>query len=287
MRPRIPRPQAGKSIFGGNVIELKQKPIWLIWGRTPQGTKIPLWSSTGHYGLRWNDPDFLIGYDSALRAKDHFRAEGIGFVIPDGYCLLDIDNVALDSPALLELIQCIDSYAELSPSGKGVHILVKHGLGLIRNKVITTASGITIEIKPHTFSTYTDNIIKDSPIKDATEILKRTYYILEDGIEEKAEWGNTGEPRTYSTAYITAAITSECNLVRYSTKGSRTNTLLAAASRLGRFRDHLGRIEIELKAAAKTTGLKDAKIKATVKAGFAYSSNTIFLVHRKVKAERP
>ena len=182
-----------------------------------------------------------------------------------------------DSPGLQELIQEIDSYTELSPSGKGVHIIVKHGLGAIKNAVITTASGLTIEIKPNTYSTYTGNIIHDFPIKDATDLIRTTYKILDAGIE-KSKMGieatvaaKGGNRVLFPEAYIKAAILKECERVRAAAKGTRTNTLLSAASKLGRFQYSRNIIEEKLRSAARPTGLNDDKIKRTIEAGFRYN----------------
>jgi primase-polymerase (primpol)-like protein len=60
-----------------------------------------------------------------------YRADGIGFVftIADPFCGIDLDKCRDKNgrikEASLKLIRHIGSYAEISPSGDGVHIIVK------------------------------------------------------------------------------------------------------------------------------------------------------------------
>lgn len=59
----------------------------------------------------------------ALLAKDKYKASGIGFVIPKGMYLFDIDGRALDDSFVILMLERFGSYAEKSPSGNGIHVL--------------------------------------------------------------------------------------------------------------------------------------------------------------------
>lgn len=72
-------------------------------------------------------------FDKVLEAyRGDAGYDGIGFVLCSGDPLTGIDLDGCRDPEMGEVAQwaaeivcCFDSYTELSPSGKGVHILVK------------------------------------------------------------------------------------------------------------------------------------------------------------------
>lgn len=63
--------------------------------------------------------------------------EGIGLELANGICGVDIDHAITDgepSRTLLDIVETMDSYTELSPSGEGVHVLFKGEIPEGRNK---------------------------------------------------------------------------------------------------------------------------------------------------------
>lgn len=81
-----------------------------------------------------NDPTTWCDFDTACRGKERFGLDGIGFMFSgDGIFGIDIDHCydpetqELD-PAAAEIIETVQSYTELSPSGTGIHILCKGAL---------------------------------------------------------------------------------------------------------------------------------------------------------------
>ena len=63
---------------------------------------------------------------------------GIGFVIPRGYFFVDIDHKELDDPLVKELLSLFPTYAEISPSGNGIHFYGKCDLGIIPTEPVTS-----------------------------------------------------------------------------------------------------------------------------------------------------
>ena len=49
--------------------------------------------------------------------------DGLGFMLGDGIFGVDIDGVELNDPVVREVLTTLNSYAEVSPSGKGVHVI--------------------------------------------------------------------------------------------------------------------------------------------------------------------
>lgn len=121
-------------------LELRSLPRWVA-----RKGKIPIDPNTGKQA-KANDSNTWGTYDAALRAAK--RTDGIGFELGDGIVGVDLDTVrdpatgelAPDARAIIDLL---DSYTELSPSGYGVHILIKaSGVTLPSHKVKLPQNGI-------------------------------------------------------------------------------------------------------------------------------------------------
>lgn len=74
-----------------------------------------------------NNPDTWSDFETALRAS--VRYSGIGFMFGNGIFGVDLDHVVTDtgtfSDTAREFLQTLQSYAEYSPSGTGLHILCR------------------------------------------------------------------------------------------------------------------------------------------------------------------
>jgi len=116
---------------------LKALPQWVGWKHIDRGgkqTKCPIDAKTG--GMADSTaPSTWSTFDQALAAWCHSEAlAGIGFVFAadDGFCGVDLDN-CIDpatnemKPWGREIVGALNSYSEISPSGKGVKIFVKAG----------------------------------------------------------------------------------------------------------------------------------------------------------------
>ena len=116
---------------------------WLCWRseeRDGKPTKVPRSPLTGEKA-KSTDPQTWASYDEAVNAYRVHGHHGIGFVFTpeDGLCGVDLDG-CLDpksgemEPWAQEAIEELDSYAEISPSGTGVHVLVRGELPEGRNR---------------------------------------------------------------------------------------------------------------------------------------------------------
>src|SRR5215218_6179925 len=123
-----------------NIRDLRQ---WLCW-RTEEHdgrpTKVPYSPLTGEKASS-TDPETWAGYEEAVSARKEHGYHGIGFVFTegDGLCGVDLDgcrnpeNGEVESWAQ-EIIEELGSYTEISPSGTGVHVLVRAELPEGRNR---------------------------------------------------------------------------------------------------------------------------------------------------------
>jgi hypothetical protein len=123
-----------------NIRDLRQWLCWRIEERDGKPTKVPYDPNTGEKAESTN-PKTWASYEKAVSVcKDH-GYEGIGFVFTpeDGLCGVDLDK-CLDPETgeiegwAREVIEELDSFTEISPSGKGVHVLVRATLPEGRNR---------------------------------------------------------------------------------------------------------------------------------------------------------
>lgn len=121
--------------------ELLTRQQWLIWKFVQKPgqkkpSKMPYYASgairTGQQGSE-EDRRQLVDYEEALAACAAQNADGLGFAfLPgDGLIGIDIDGALGDDveerrkQRALNIIKACQSYTEFSPSGRGVHIIVK------------------------------------------------------------------------------------------------------------------------------------------------------------------
>lgn len=92
-------------------------------------TKVPH-SPHGDYKASSTNPKTWGTLEQALDAVARFGYDGYGFVFTehDPYAGIDFDNCVVDGvidPIVWEWVQRLDSYAEFSPSGTGIHVIVR------------------------------------------------------------------------------------------------------------------------------------------------------------------
>jgi len=118
--------------FIGDVMipnEMKSERRWVLWRReTRDGepTKTPICAMSGKYA-KSNDLSTWTSYKMA--ANSRVKHDGLGYVLGDGWVGVDMDGHIDDkcefSPLALKVINVLKSYTELSPSGRGIHILCR------------------------------------------------------------------------------------------------------------------------------------------------------------------
>lgn len=127
---------------------LKDIPHWLVWrfvqkDPTKKPAKMPFYSNGRVRGKTKDaaaqveqgsaeDLELLVSFDMAMTAMSRGRFDGVGFAfLPgDGLIGIDIDGaINLQTGEISErarqIVAACDSFTELSPSGKGLHIYVR------------------------------------------------------------------------------------------------------------------------------------------------------------------
>ena len=183
---------------------LKKLPHWVAWemrvdkDKSGRLTKPPIDPRTGK-GAKADDAQTWGTYEEALtRAITNARKQGlqvgqnhgVGFelgVEPCGIAGIDLDHVIQEDgtlkPFALDIVRTMDSYTELSPSGRGLHILFKLTVPLSeigsRNKNVE----LGLEMYDHRrYLTVTGEVFEGvKPIAERTEELRQVYgkYMVE------------------------------------------------------------------------------------------------------------
>jgi putative DNA primase/helicase len=137
---RLEDTQQMTTVQTQNIWDLRQWVCWRSEERDGKRTKIPYSPLTGKRASS-TDPETWGGYPEAVKACREGGYDGIGFVFTkdDSFCGVDFDRcrdaeTGGIEPWAQEIIQELDSYTEISPSGTGVHILLSAVLPEGRNR---------------------------------------------------------------------------------------------------------------------------------------------------------
>lgn len=162
--------------------ELKALPQWILWKfemRNGKQTKIPCQAS-GEMAQANNRRTWST-FATAVKYYLEGNYDGIGFVFSrqDNYIGIDIDKCVTDGKTnafATEIIDTLDSYTEFSPSGKGIHIIIK---GSLPQSVLGTGRKNTkhgLEIYSYgRFFTFTGNRENSNDVYDRTDELAEVF----------------------------------------------------------------------------------------------------------------
>lgn len=161
-------------------LELKLLPQWVVWRYVPrddgQLTKLP-YNPRTLFLASVTDPSTWSEFQAATHvAATVTGVAGIGFVLTDDdpYCFIDLDDpYKINADGLRKfrdaeewharqqtVLAAVGSYAELSPSGKGLHIISKGATHSGRRK------GPIEVYSSERYMTMTGNVYRDWPIVD-------------------------------------------------------------------------------------------------------------------------
>ncbi|QTA79840.1 DNA primase [Desulfonema limicola] len=118
--------------------EIKDLPQWLVWKgvlkENNKLSKIPINPLNGSYA-ETDNPETWGTFEESLAYYEQNNLFGVGFVFTadDSFVGIDLDNCIEPetgeiTPDALKIVNLFNSYTEISPSGNGLHILVKGNL---------------------------------------------------------------------------------------------------------------------------------------------------------------
>lgn len=155
--------------------ELKALKQWTLWRYEDVGgskpTKVPY--TRNHRKLSVTNPDDWLSFTDVINIYNFGGYDGIGFVFSqfDPYAFIDLDATQ-DKDSIdrqLRVFKEFDSYSEKSPSGKGLHVIVKGSIPQGRKR-----SDIEI-YSSERYATMTGDVYNDKGIEDRHELLNMLY----------------------------------------------------------------------------------------------------------------
>jgi len=112
----------------------RRRPQWVVWKlekRDGKDTKVP-YIAGGVGKADSTNSETWRTFEEAVRALQGGRYSGVGFVFcsADPYTGVDLDHCRNPETGELEpwaekIVRELDGYAEASPSGRGVHVIVR------------------------------------------------------------------------------------------------------------------------------------------------------------------
>lgn len=177
--------------------EMRIYPQWVVWRYedtdSKKPTKVPYSAKTGHL-VSVTDPNTWAGFDECVNAMSSGWYAGIGFVLTenDPYSFIDLDDTKGDQTALdrqIKIFNEFNSYAERSPSGSGLHIIVKGAIPSGRRRsFIEVYSSLR-------YMTMTGDIYRNAPINDCNELLNVLWGQMGQGSVAVAHYAGLAEAK--------------------------------------------------------------------------------------------
>lgn len=176
--------------------ELRALRQWCLWRYEDIGAQKPTKVPYQPNGQMCNVTDSTTWYSFEEAVSNRFNYSGIGFIFSnsDPFTFLDLDD-PLGDPTVterqLKIFREFDSYAEVSPSGIGLHIIIRGHIpqGRRRSKIEMYSSG--------RYATMTGNVYNNKPINDYQDKLTMLYEQMGSGSPETIQYnGNALETAT-------------------------------------------------------------------------------------------
>lgn len=187
--------------------EMRIYPQWVVWRYedtdSAKPTKVPYSPRTNRLASVTN-PETWATFEEAAHSASAGHYSGIGFVLTesDPFAFIDLDDTKGDQLALdrqVKIYNEFDSYAERSPSGSGLHIIVKGALPSGRRRSF-------IEVYSSArYMTMTGNIYRNAPIVDTNELLNVLWAQMGSGSVAAAVYAGVAEAKETDAEVIARA----------------------------------------------------------------------------------
>ncbi len=114
--------------------EIKTYRAWVLWKLVRVGDKWTKHPYCVHTGLKASSTDSRTwgSFEEVLKSYEAGDYDGVGFVFSTGdpFCGVDMDDAVGPETGEVagwaeQIIEALEGYTELSPSGAGIHIIVR------------------------------------------------------------------------------------------------------------------------------------------------------------------
>jgi putative DNA primase/helicase len=126
------------------ILESRRAVVWKVEHRDGRVTKVPFQAARPAVRAAVNRPATWGTFAEAVATVRRGQADGVGVVLGAGLVGVDLDHcmtAGAITDAALGIIRALDSYTESSPSGTGVHVLLRGVLPPGRRR---TADGVEL-----------------------------------------------------------------------------------------------------------------------------------------------
>jgi len=183
-------------MFSNIPLDMRVYPQWVVWRyedtESAKPTKVPYSPKTNRLASV-TDATTWATFDEAVHAATaNGWYSGIGFVLTDNdpFAFIDLDDTKGDQAALdrqIHIYNEFDSFAERSPSGSGLHIIVKGALPSGRRRSF-------IEVySSQRYMTMTGDVYRNTPIRDCNEALNALWAQMGSGSVAAAVYAGVAE----------------------------------------------------------------------------------------------
>ena len=228
-----------------NIADLKTQPRWVCY----TSKKVPIDAKSGHNASS-TDSSTWATYDIAEAAVKRYGCVGVGFALNgDGIVGIDLDacftamtDGALKSSSVAkQALLYSESYSEISPSGKGLHII---GLAKIPEGARLkgrTAGGDKVEIyETARYLTFTENVT-DSSTDELGDIQHAVDWLIDEMTDAHSAAkqlpnvapSNADYPEPWVKAILQRRIDAGVRMVSEATEGQRHELRIAAGRLIG------------------------------------------------------
>jgi len=187
---------------------LRDREQWICWReetRDGKPTKVPIEPGSDEFAST-TDAETWTDFETARQEDGQEDVDGVGFVFSEAgpFVGVDLDDCRdpdgqLDETAR-DIVERLDSYTEVSPSGTGVHVIVEGELPDGRNR-----RGNVELYDTARFFTVTGEHIDETPTRvahrqDALEAVHREYVREDDSNSERADAPDSVSPSQQGTS---------------------------------------------------------------------------------------
>lgn len=158
--------------------------MWKSVKRNGKYTKLPINAETGELA-KSNDPSTWVSYERANKELSTTDADGLGFFFEPPYIGIDVDDIPselerykngdIEKNIVFELYELLKTYAEISPSGEGIHLILKGeipGSHRRRGNVEMYSEGRFFTMSGNTLNKYHEI---NQPSENALDMVYRKY----------------------------------------------------------------------------------------------------------------
>ena len=179
-------------------MELRALKSWVLWKAEDIGafklTKVP-YQINGNKASVTN-PSHWSSFDEVCSLVSSYSGIGFVFSADDNYSFIDLDATSDQSlvQRQKQIFETFASYSELSPSGQGLHIIVKGSVpqGRRRNSIEVYSN--------ERYATFTGNVYLNEPIRECQVELTELWESL--GSEKPTVLNFESQPETQSDQEI-------------------------------------------------------------------------------------